>query len=231
MTGDPVAESVAFLEAVPEGRAWDERALADVAETRLESALSRDAASIAFWLNVYNAATQLALVDDASLYDRRRFVRTPLVTVAGHDLALDGIEHGVLRRGRLKYGLGYLGHPLWGGFEAAVAPDAVDPRIHFALNCGAASCPAIRAYGPETVDDQLDRAARGYLARTVEYDPEAGRVVVPRVFLWFRGDFGGRSGILAFLRRYDVLGPEARPRLSHRRWDWSPSPGDFADAD
>ena len=103
-----------------------------------------------------------------------------------------------------------------------------DPRIHFACNCGAASCPAIRAYEPDGVDDQLDLATEAYLEETVAYDPEAGVARIPRVFLWYRGDFGGADGIRAFLRAYDAIPDGADPTLRHRPWDWSKAKGKFA---
>lgn len=34
----------------------------------------------------------------------------------------------------------------------------VDPRIHFALVCGAKSCPPIKLYTPENLDEGLDAA-------------------------------------------------------------------------
>ena len=39
----------------------------------------------------------------------------------------------------------------------------LDPRIHFALNCGATSCPPIRVYSSANLDYQLDRAAASFL--------------------------------------------------------------------
>ena len=39
----------------------------------------------------------------------------------------------------------------------------LDPRIHFALNCGATSCPPIRVYSSSNLDSQLDRAAASFL--------------------------------------------------------------------
>ena len=39
----------------------------------------------------------------------------------------------------------------------------LDPRIHFALNCGAKSCPPIRVYSPPNLDSQLNRAAASFL--------------------------------------------------------------------
>ena len=58
------------------------------------------------------------------------------------------MEHGVLRANK--------GHPASGEPEFAasdprhsVSLSVVDPRIHFALNCGARSCPPIRVYTEE----------------------------------------------------------------------------------
>lgn len=35
-----------------------------------------------------------------------------------------------------------------------------DPRVHFALSCGARSCPPIRAYQPRRIDEELDLAPK-----------------------------------------------------------------------
>ncbi len=186
--------------------------------------------ALAFWLNCYNAGTQRLLDERPALYESRlrmvRFFSAPALTVAGTALSLDDIEQGLIRR-RSKYGLGYLPRLLPDTFEIRYRLDRLDPRIHFALNCGAASCPAIRAYEPDAVDDQLDLAARAYLDSTVEYDPDAGTVRVPRVFLWYRGDFGGSSGIRRLLREYDVVPAGASPGVRHQSWDWSRADGKF----
>jgi hypothetical protein len=190
-------------------------------------------AGLAFWVNCYNAGTQLLLDERPELYENPlRFVRffgAPAITVGGTPLPLDRIENGLLRGGRSKYGLGYLPKLYVTGFERRYRLGDCDPRIHFALNCGAESCPAIRAYEPDRVDEQLDLAIRTYLDATVEYDPGAGVVRVPRVFLWFRGDFGGGSGIRAFLRRYDAIPDGATPRIRHLSWNWSRAAGKFAE--
>ena len=185
--------------------------------------------ALAFWLNLYNAGTQLLLERRPELYDSPlrflRFFGAAAVTVAGTGLSLDAIEQGILRGGRSKYGLGYLPR-VPRRFERRYAVDP-NPRIHFACNCGAASCPAIRAYEPDGVDDQLDLATEAYLEETVTYDPEAGVARVPRVFLWYRGDFGGADGIREFLREYDAIPDGADPTLRHRPWDWSKAKGKF----
>ncbi len=40
---------------------------------------------------------------------------------------------------------------------SAQAVQPMDKRIHFALVCGAKSCPPIRVYTPEELDEGLDR--------------------------------------------------------------------------
>lgn len=100
-----------------------------------------------------------------------------------------------------------------------------DPRVYFALNCGAASCPPIAAYEPRAIDAQLDLATRSYLEGEPTYDPAGGVVTVPRVFLWFRADFGGPAGTRGLVRRFGIIPPDANPRLRYGGFDWSLTPG------
>ncbi|MEF8828858.1 MAG: DUF547 domain-containing protein [Haloarcula sp.] len=187
--------------------------------------------ALAFWLNCYNAGTQLLLGERPELYESPlrfvRFFRAPAITVAGTPLSLNRIENGLLRSGRSQYGLGYLPKLLVTTFEHRYRLPDCDPRIHFALNCGAESCPAIRAYEPEQIDQQLDLATRSYLAATVAYDGEENVVQVPRVCLWFRGDFGGTAGIRTFLRQYDAIPDGATPKIRYLPWDWTRATGKF----
>lgn len=189
--------------------------------------------ALAFWVNLYNAGTQLLLERREGLYDSPlrflRFFRADAVTVAGHGLSLDEIEQGILRGCRSKYGFGYL--PRFPrSFERRYAIDP-DPRVHFALNCGAESCPAIRAYDPDAIDDQLDMATGSYLQGTVEYDPQADRVRLPQLFLWYYGDFGGHGGIRRLLREHGVVPADASPALRFSSWNWAKAKGKYADPD
>ncbi|MEZ3143140.1 DUF547 domain-containing protein [Halobaculum sp. MBLA0143] len=226
---DPLAASRSFLLAVRRDEPTDEaeRRLAALSESAL-SALSVDART-AFWLNVYNAATQTLFADRGELYERSRwrFFRADAVRVAGATLSLDDVEHGLLRA-KSKYGLGYVPRLLASGFERRHALPEPDPRVHFALNCGAASCPPIAAYSRD-VDAELDLAAAGYLEATVDHDPEANVVRVPALCRWFRGDFGGPAGVRELLARYDLIDEAATPTVRYLEWDWSRTPPAFRD--
>jgi hypothetical protein len=210
-----------------------EGALAALDDDALRSVREDRATALSFWINCYNAGTQLLLDRHPDRYESPlrsvRFFATTAVTVVGTGLPLDRIENGLLRGRRSKYGLGYVPKLYVTGFERRYALDSCDPRVHFALNCGAESCPAIRAYEPASIDEQLDLATRSYLDSTVEYDPDAGVVRVPRVFLWFYGDFGGRSGTRSFLREYDTIPEDASPSLRYLSWNWSKRAGKFAE--
>jgi hypothetical protein len=210
-----------------------ERRLADLGDDALRPVREDRAAALSFWINCYNAGTQLLLDRQPDRYESSlrsiRFFSATAVTVGGTGLPLDRIENGLLRARRSKYGLGYVPKLYVTRFERRYALADCDPRIHFALNCGAESCPAIRAYDPERIDEQLELATRTYLDATVEYDADADTVRVPRVFLWFYGDFGGRSGTRAFLREYGALPADASPSIRYRSWDWSKHAGKFAE--
>jgi hypothetical protein len=199
--------------------------LADLDQEQLSASLTDDATRTATWLNLYNAATQRLIETDPERFSSRlRFFRRPAAIVAGQALSLDAIEHGLLRRSRWKVGLGWLGNPFPGRFERRFRVDAVDARIHFALNCAAASCPPIAAYDAGRLDAQLDLATRAYLAATVRREPR--RLLVPRLFLWFMGDFGGPRGVRRFLERHGV--ETGRARLRFARYDWSLQPAAWA---
>jgi hypothetical protein len=231
---DPLAVARSYLLAVKRGESPDEFAarLADLSERRLAAALSDDDATRAFWVNVYNAAVQHRLGADPDRWDRRnRFFRSTVVTVAGHDLSPNAIEHGLLRRSMWSLGLGYVPWPFPDRFERTYRVAERDPRIHFALNCGAAACPPIAAYEADAIDDQLRLATESYLHQEVAYDAAAGEVRVPRLFLWYAGDFGGRSGTVAFCREHGVLPAGADPSVRYQSYDWSRSLGEFRSFD
>ena len=220
---DAIALSVAALRAARLGDGREEfEALAALSEAGLRAALPSDREKLAFWMNVYNAGIQRELRDDPHQYRRRfRFFARRGVQVAGRKLTFNSIEHGLLRRSTLGYSLGYISNPFPGRFERQHQLQQPDLRVHFALNCGAASCPPIAAYHPEAIDAELDLSTHGYLESETRFDAGSNVVTVPRIFFWFRGDFGGPPGTRDLLRRFGIIPPDANPRLRYGDFDWS----------
>jgi hypothetical protein len=209
-----------------------EARLVDLSSERLADALDTDRNRLAFWLNAHNAFVQLLLLRDPRRYDRRFFARDQ-VPLAGEWLSLDDVVHGILRRSRWQYGLGYVPRPFVDPFERVHRVDCRDWRVHAALNRGTVDCPPVAVYEPDRIDAQLDAAAASYLRERVRYDPAHDRVTVPRRLLVHVGDLGGPSGLRATLREHGVVpaaaAPSIRPRRRDRRLDlgrWADGWGD-----
>lgn len=154
--------------------------------------LEGDAARISFWVNLYNQRLRQSLAErprSGHLFRHRGLFRREAFEVGGLDYTLDVVEHGVLRRNaRPPYSLRRLlrdGDP-----RLRAAPSRLDPRIHFALNCGARSCPPIRNYSAEALDTELEQATRSYVAAESRLDRERGELVLPGLVKLYRADFG-----------------------------------------
>lgn len=192
-------------------------------------ALDSDDERIAFWMNVYNVLAihgVVALKVTRSVMEDPTFFSRVAYRVGGQDYTLDEIENGVLRRNAVPP----VGNePLFdeGDPRSAAMPSSVDPRIHAALVCASASCPAVRFYEPDVLDDQLDAASRAYVNGEVEVDDDGRRIVLPLAFRYYAADFGGERGARRFVRRYADEHLSRRLegardyRLDYARYDWA----------
>lgn len=206
--------------------------LANIPMQQLDEALNTDAEKKAFFINVYNGFVQHILMKNPEKFeDRDKFFTTDQITIAGQELSLDDIEHGIIRGSKVKWSLGLIQDPFADDFEKAFRVKETDPRIHFALNCGAKSCPYVAVYRAEKLDEQLDIISRQFLQRTSEYQPEEGKVYVTSLISWFRGDFDGLDGAKEMLRKYDVIPDEADPELEFKEYDWTLELGNFTTLD
>ncbi|RYZ00705.1 MAG: DUF547 domain-containing protein [Chitinophagaceae bacterium] len=207
-TGEPIDQYRRLLEALT--------------EKQLLAALPTDNAKKAFWINLYNGYVQALLREDPSRYkSRKAFFSTKHFTVGGHAMSLDDIEHGLLRHSRTKTGRFLPGKLFPPGFERQQRVENIDYRIHFALNCGARSCPPIAFYTPENVDRQLEIATDNYLQSEVMSSPSDNIVDVPAIVGWFRNDFGGKKGIRKLLEDKGFIKPGTRPNLRFQEYDWT----------
>lgn len=190
---------------------------------QLEAELSDQNTAKAFWVNYYNATVQVLLIEDPSRYDDRNdFFSEKWSIVAGQELSLDDIEHGIIRGSKHKYTLGYTSKFFVEDFEETFRLKEVDYRVHFALNCGALSCPPVAVYNAKDLDKQLDASSRNYLKQEVKYDAAKRRVAVPILCQWFYADFDKESGIREMLSKYlseYEISPKAK--ISYLDYDWT----------
>lgn len=141
---------------------------------------------MAFYINTYNAWT-LKLILSAypkvkSIKDLGSIFKSPwkkkIVRINGKTLSLDNIEHDILR------------------------PEFKDPRVHFAINCAAKSCPPIRSepYQGDTLNDQLDEMTTAFINDSKSNYIDGNRLYVSAIFKWFPEDFN--HDIVDFFLKY-----------------------------
>lgn len=223
--------SVQLIRAVKEKRDTTalEQALAEADAAELAMALPTDEDRMVFWINVYNSYILLLLRADPSLFEQRKaFFTQPRLPVAGQALSFDDIEHGLLRRSKIKTSLGYW-NKLWvPAFERRQRVKRVDWRLHMALNCGARSCPPIEVFTPEGLQEQLDRRAGAYLGAHCHFDEKTGVLTVTPLMKFYFADFGGKKGILRICRDFGLLPAGVVPGLKFAEYDWSMELDQFA---
>ena len=195
----------------------------------LLTSLNTDNAKKAFWINLYNGQTQIALKSNPDKYNNRNaFYKAKQIEIAGNKYSLDDIEHGILRHSKIKWSLGYLNKLFPSKKEKQLRVDKLDYRIHFALNCGAKSCPPIAFYNPETINEQLEVATKAYLTSEVEYDRSANLIKLPTLMSWFRADFGGKKGMIKILKKYNIVPEDANPKIKFKKYDWTLSLNNYS---
>ncbi|PQJ79984.1 DUF547 domain-containing protein [Polaribacter porphyrae] len=196
--------------------------------TDLVDELQTDQQKIAFWVNIYNAFIQISLTENPSEYKNRgAFFGQERVKIAGELLSFDDIEHGIIRKSRMKISLGYLRkwfRPKW---ERKLRIDGkIDWRIHFALNCGAKSCPPVAVYSAENLDKEFDFMTTEYLKEQTTFDTATKTAKTVALMSWFRGDFGGKSGACKILKKYRIV-PKEPKKLNFKSYDWTLLLGNF----
>ena len=221
---DYIKVSQSFLYAVRTGDSSAQyiQQLAKADIQKLYEELSTDTKKKAFWLNIYNAFVQKLLTESPGKYkNRNSFFSLKQIVIAGKQLSLDEIEHGILRRSKIKWSFGYLNKFFPSHFEKKYRVGMLDNRIHFALNCGARSCPPIAYYDPEKIDIQLELATKNYLKSETEYNEATGSIFLPKIMSWFRGDFGGKKGIRQLLKKYQIIDRDKDVKIRFKKYDWT----------
>jgi hypothetical protein len=194
-----------------------EEQLAALDYNRLVSGLNNDDAIKAFWLNMYNAWFQV-LAGREKLKNPEIF-KSKRITIALKNFSLDEIEHGILRKFRWKFSKGYMPSFFPGKTIKQLAVEKIDYRIHFALNCGAKSCPPIAFYKYENLDRQLDLAAKAFLKSETEIDTVNKTVTVTKIMDWFAGDFGGKKGTREIINKTLQLNVDGY-KILYKPYDW-----------
>jgi hypothetical protein len=183
----------------------------------LQNQLNTDTAKKAFWINVYNAYFQM--LSKLGKTKRKTIFTDKSIEIAQNIFSLDDIEHGILRRYRMKRSIGYLPNPFVSPLIKALAVQTIDYRIHFALNCGAKSCPPIAFYTLEKLNKELNFVTKSFLYSETSINDNNKTVSTSKLLYWYSGDFGGYFKIKSVLE--DVLNQNlANYKLIFNEYSW-----------
>lgn len=171
---------------------------------------------MAFWFNLYNAKTIDIILDNYPLKSIRSLGIAgsgpwgrKVVDVAGvGEMSLNNIEHDTLRAN-------------WD-----------EPRIHYAVNCASYGCPnlAAKPWSADTLEEDLEAAAIGYINHPRGVRVEDGKVIVSSIFKWYKVDFGDTDeGVLEHAREYATgdlaKALEGATRISKDEYNWDLNEG------
>lgn len=181
----------------------------------LKREIPDDYSKLVFWINLYNSVYLLNSSNLKQIFSRKALF------FKDFSLSLDDIEHGILRRAKWKYSLGYLPDIFVSQAVRQLMVQKLDERIHFALNCGAVSCPPIRYYSLENLDDQFKIAEESFMRSETNWDLEKRKVYVSKIFLWYWADFWGRRGVLRRLHHHFGM-DFSRFKIRFNPYNWNP---------
>jgi hypothetical protein len=188
------------------GIAADRTALdALVAMAGVKQKFTSTAEEKTFYLNAYNVMVIKGIINAYPVkgplaidgfFDKKTFL------VNGQQLTLNQVENDIVRK---KYN---------------------DARIHFALVCGAKSCPPLPsyAYRPAVLDGQLETLTRQSIQNSSFTKIDYGKktAALSMIFNWYKPDFVNAKGSMeAFLNTYLKIPLPAGTVISNYEYDWS----------
>lgn len=153
---------------------------------------------LAYWINVYNAVTLDLILDNYPLVkitdlEKGKPWDKKLVTLGDDRYTLNQIENEIIR------------------------PQFNEPRIHFAVNCAAASCPPLRneAFVASKLEAQLEEQTRNFL-RNEAYNALSGKTLrASKIFDWYGEDFGD---LVEFIGKYINLPSGTSIEFTEYNW-------------
>jgi hypothetical protein len=160
---------------------------------------SKDA-SLAYWINAYNAFTLKLIVDNypvktiTSLYKGKPWDEK-WITLEGKKYSLNNIENDIIR------------------------PKYKEPRIHFAVNCAAVSCPPLAntAFTEKNLTTLLETRTKSFLNSSAN-NVTSSSVVVSKIFDWYKVDF---SNLITFINKYSKTKAASTAVVTYKEYDWN----------
>lgn len=198
------------FEALAQDRADLDRYVRHVAALPLTS-LPEGNPRLAHMINAYNALSMYNVLQSGipathAGWARLRFFALRELEIGGEAMSLRRFEHEVIR-------------------PHTRARD--DPRVHFALNCSALSCPVLprQPFTAQALDEELERETRAFFARPENFRVDAAErtVWLSELLDFYPEDFVPRPAatLLAYANRYAPTPAPPDYRVRFTPYDWT----------
>lgn len=159
----------------------------------------------AFYINTYNILVIKQIVDNypiKSPMDVSGFFKVKTFKVANETVTLDQIEF------------------------IKLFSETKDPRIHFALGCGARSCPFLydNAFYPDKLQEQLEFRAELIIDRPnyVHVIEKEKKVILNKIFDWYTDQFIDNAGsLINYVNKYRFYKVPKDYQIAFQEYDWS----------
>lgn len=156
---------------------------------------------LAYYINVYNLSIIFKILQKYPIKSIKELNNgnpwdDKFITIEGKKYSLNDLENTLIR------------------------PVFKDPRIHFALNCGAKSCPILlnEAYKGAKLGKQLDTQTQKFINNKKFNVIEKNKVNVSKLFDWYKDDFGN---VCDFLNKYSNIKVNQSASISYLLYDWT----------
>ncbi len=173
--------------------------LKTLADKKPSAKASRNA-QMAYWINLYNAATIDLILNNY-----------PIKSI----INLDGGKTWDVKRvqvGNKKVSLNYIENDL-------LRPTYKDARIHFAVNCAAKSCPPLlnEAWTAKNINGYFEQQAKAFINDPKYNKISPKEVQISKIFEWYAGDFGN---IIDYLNKYSTTKINPNAKVSYLEYNW-----------
>lgn len=173
----------------------------DILEANVPSKSWSRNATLAYWINVYNAFTVKLIVDNYPVHSIKE-ISNPwgkkFFTLGGQKYSLEQVEHEILR----KMG---------------------EPRIHFAINCASISCPNLlnEAYTEAELSKQLAQVAKSFINDKTKNTITKSKIEISEIFNWFASDFKTKGSVIDFLNQYSNIKIDSKAKKTYKNYNWN----------
>ena len=159
------------------------------------------AEKLAYWINTYNAYTIKLILN--------HYPVKSIMDIEGGK-AWDKVW---IKLGNKSYSLNQIENEI-------IRPQFKEPRIHFAVNCAAKSCPPLlnEAWMPATLESQLEQRTKAFINNSAYNTVKPASVQVSKLFEWYQQDFGNT---ITYLNKFSTTTIKSNASVTYREYDWA----------